>query len=713
MSLTRAAIPERISKLDEIANNLWWTWNYKARELFRRLDYSLWRASGHNPVKQLLNVSPSTYQMAANDPEFLELYDLVVENIETVLSGKDSWFVKNYNHLSNDLIAYFSAEYAIHTSLPIYAGGLGVLSGDTCKGASDLGIPLVAVGLMYPNGYFQQHISMEGWQEEIYKLINFEEAPIRPIFSSKGQRSLTQVQLGSKSVHIGAWMVKVGRVNLYLLDTDIAENLKEDRSISSRLYIADSEQRIQQEIVLGIGGVRVLRVLGINPSVWHANEGHSTFMLLERIREEVVKGSDFQQAFKKVKAATVFTTHTPVPAGHDVFSSQLMDKYFSDYWPSLGIDRYTFMELGSNNNSENDPFNITALALKASDYKNGVSAIHGEVTRKMWRSLWNHMDEDNIPITHITNGVHMPTWLVTELCRIYEKYLGNDFIKQCDDPRVWQHIIDIPDDEFWNVRIQMKYKLLSSMLERARNCINDRECTVRQIYSMGSMLDPNTLTIGFVRRFAEYKRPALLFTNIERLKKIINNEMRPVQLIFAGKSHPADFPSKNLLHQVYMLGSDKQFKGRIAFIEDYDIHIAHYLVHGVDVWLNTPRRLQEACGTSGMKASLNGEINLSVNDGWWPEAYNGGNGWVINGKSRADSNEQQDSEDAETLYNLLEEQVVPLYYDQDRGGVPHGWIKIIKEAIRTISPVFNTNRMLKEYAERMYIPALSQKLSKM
>jgi len=696
-------LPERVGRLDELAHNLWWSWHPQVRDLFRALDYPLWRMSGHNPVKQLRQISADRLQAAAADPVFLALYDAVMSAFDADMSAGDTWFATRYPNRLSGPIAYFSAEFAIHNSLPIYAGGLGILAGDICKEASNLGLPLVGVGLMYPQGYFHQRISADGWQEEIYRQLDFDEVPINPINSRQGRRPLVQVQLDDRFVSIQVWQIRVGRTNIYLLCTNVEENTPQDRQLSARLYIADRELRIQQEILLGIGGVRVLRALGIEPAIWHANEGHTAFMMLERVREEVARGASFVEALQKVRATTVFTTHTPVPAGHDIFPVQLVEKYFHSYWESLGIDRETFLKLGREDSTGDQAFSMGALALRMADRRNSVSQLHGRVSRKMWRGLWPEAQEDEVPISHVTNGIHVPTWIAPELGRLYENYLGQDWVKRQDDAELWQRVFDIPDNELWAVRQLLKRKLLAAILERGQKAWADGEVTAQQVLAMGALLDPEALTIGFVRRFAEYKRPGLLFQDVERLKRIVKDRRRPVQIIFAGKSHPADFPSKWLLHRVYTLATDRDFQGRIAFVEDYDMHMARYLVQGVDVWLNTPRRLREACGTSGMKASLNGVPHLSVLDGWWHEGYNGANGWAIGNGLETASSEEEDKADAEALYRLLEEKIVPLYYDRDRNGVPRSWIRVVKEAIRSVAPIFCTRRMLKEYAERMYV----------
>jgi starch phosphorylase len=596
-------------------------------------------------------------------------------------------------------------EFAIHSSLPIYAGGLGVLAGDLCKEAGDMGIPMVAVGFMYPQGYFKQRISAEGWQEEEYQQLDFSKAPVTQILSKTGQKCLVEVKLKDRTLHIGAWLVNLGRVNLYLIDTGLEENEPKDRQLSSRLYTADREQRLEQEIILGIGGVRVLRELGIKPAVWHANEGHTAFMMVERIREEVAAGSSFEKALESVQNTSVFTTHTPVPAGHDTFYNSLIEQYFKEYWPSLGIDGEKFMDLGHANGNQDDHFNMTVLSLKTSGHRNAVSQLHGVVTRRMWCNLWLECPIDEVPITYVTNGIHVPTWIAQEFRTLFNKYFGKDWVDRQDDIELWRHIDDIPDEELWQIHQELKGKLFHVILERAQIRWAKGEASPQQILSMGSLLDHGVLTIAFVRRFAEYKRPSLIFQDIERLKRIVNDSWRPVQIIFAGKSHPADTASKLLLQRVHTMARDRAFQGRIAFLEDYDMHLARYLVQGVDVWLNVPRRLQEASGTSGMKAALNGVIHLSVPDGWWHEGYNDENGWAIGDDTIKSSAEEEDRLDADSLYRTLEEKVIPLYYTRDRRNLPQAWVAMMKRSISSIAPVFSARRMVKEYSAKMYIPA--------
>jgi glycogen phosphorylase len=695
-------IPERISKLDQLAHNIWWSWHPEARDVFRSLDYPLWRNSGHNPVKVLIDTTPDKLLQASQDSVFLELYDSAIADFEADLQSTDTWFSQNYSHLPDGSIAYFSMEFALHNSLPIYAGGLGVLAGDMCKEASDLGLPLVGVGFMYPQGYFHQHVSTDGWQQEIYQQLNFNEAPICQVNSARGGRCIAQIELPNRVLSVGVWLVRVGRVNIYLLDTNLEENSVEDRQLSARLYTADPEMRIQQEIILGIGGVRVLREMGIQPQVWHANEGHSAFMTLERIREEVAGGTPFDAALKKVQAATAFTTHTPVPSGHDCFQTGLMEKYFAGYWPALGLDREKFIRLGQPDTRGQPGFNMTTLAMNTASQRNAVSALHGVETRRMWHILWPDIPEAQVPISHITNGVHVPAWISLGMCRLFEKYLGRDWLQRQDDQEYWKKVFDIPDEEIWAAHRYSKSRLIEVVMERAQRRWADGEVTPQQVVTMGALLNSQVLTVGYARRFTEYKRPALILREINRLKKIINNPWRPVQIVFAGKSHPADFAGKYLLHSVYTLAQDREFQGRIAFVEDYDLHMARYLTHGVDVWLNNPYRLQEASGTSGMKAAINGIPNLSVRDGWWQEGYNGRNGWAIGRGPEGAASGDQDSNDADSLYNILEDKVVPLYYDQDRSGVPHGWVTMIKESIVSVMPRFSACRMVKDYTRQLY-----------
>lgn len=696
-------LPARIGRLFELANNLWWSWHEEGREVFRSLDYGLWRTSGHNPVKQLHNLSPDKLEAASRDPVFLELYDKVMMKFDAEMTRGHDWCGKTSVEKPNGPIGYFSAEYAIHNSLPIYAGGLGVLAGDICKESSDRGLPLIAVGFMYPQGYFLQRVSPEGEQREVYTQLNFDEAPISACSWPYGCGPFIPVELADHTVYVRVWEAHVGLVNLYLLDTNVDENRPEDRMLSARLYTADQEERLRQLIVLGVGGARALRELHVEPLVWHANEDHTAFMMLERLRFERANGAPLETAIKTIRSQTVFTTHTPVPAGHHVFSFQLMDRYSRNFWESLGISRESFLNLGRYQGLEPEKFNLTAFALRLSQQSNAVSKLHGQVTRKMWQVLYPDKTEDQVPIISITNGVHLPTWQTPEIRELCARVGGSDWLSNQNDEEAWKCLDDVPDQDLWQVRQTLKARLINSIQDRAQQRWTQDAATTQQVIAMGSLLDPYALTIAFARRFAEYKRPHLILSDIERLKRIVTDPLRPVQIVFAGKSHPADYQSKQLLKRVYQAALDRGFQGRIAFVENYDLTLARELVRGVDVWLNNPRRLQEACGTSGMKASMNGVINFSVRDGWWDEGYNGKNGWAID-DFRGGSYEEEDRTDVNTIYNLLEKEIVPMYYERDRKGIPHKWIKMVKEAIKTVSPAFSACQMMKEYTAKMYLP---------
>jgi starch phosphorylase len=702
------ALPARISRLRELAYNLWWSWQTDASWLFQYLDKTLWELTHHNPVKFLQQISPAKLEAAAADPAFLRHYDGIMLAFDKCLTAKGTWFTEKHPQLAGNAIAYFSAEFGLHVSLPIYSGGLGILAGDHCKEASDLGLPLVGVGFVYPQGYFQQRISVEGFQEAGYDRFDFNAAPMEPVISRESEGGLLALHLNERVIYVEVWRVRLGSVSIYLMATDIEENEPWDRELAARLYGGDQETRIRQEIVLGIGGVRMLERLGIRPAVFHANEGHASFMLLERIRVLVQGGMSFKEASDVVRDTTVFTTHTPVPAGHDVFSLHLVEQHFQHYWPALGLDREKFLALGSHPDGHGGvSFNMTALALRLAGMHNGVSQMHGRVSRAMWHSLWPELTEDEVQITSVTNGVHTPTWIAPEMDRLFSKYLGHNWRDHHDDPTLWERIHDIPDKELWEVHLSLKHKMLNFMRERVRrDWIKESAGLVRALAG-GSLLHPDALTICFARRFATYKRALLIFSNLERVKKIFHDDWRPVQIIFAGKAHPADAPGRSLIHEVYKLASDHNFGGHIAFVENYDIHVAKHLVRGADVWLNNPRPPLEASGTSGQKAALNGVPHLSILDGWWYEGYKGTNGWAINsGTPEGTSDELRDQADAEALYRVLEDEVVPLYFDRDSDGVPRRWIHLVKEAIGAAAPVYSARRMVKEYAERMYVPGM-------
>lgn len=706
MTVISNKLPEKLNRMGEIAYNLWWSWTPEARELFRRLDYPLWRDTEHNPVQMLRVISPERLNAMAEDASFLRLYNKVLLKYDHEMANGHTWFHINYPEHKNKTIAYFSFEFGLHNSLPIYSGGLGILSGDHAKETSDLGLPFVGVGFFYPQGYFRQRIPSHGWQESIYPQLDMNQAPIRNLHDEHGNDVLVDVILGGRRVFARIWHVQAGRTNLYLMDTDVDENDPWDRELSARLYSGDSEMRIRQEIMLGIGGVRLLRKLGIEPYAYHMNEGHSAFLLLELIREKVTAGSSFADAMQQVQQQTVFTTHTPVPAGHDAFGFHMIEQYFRGFWEELGISREQFLNLGGHQEEWGIAFNMTVLALRLSGQANGVSKLHGEVSRRMWQEVWPERSVHDVPITSITNGIHVPSWISSEMNQLFAKYLGPDWRERHDDPVIWERMVDVPDEDLWQIHLHMKRKMISFFQEYVRrNWINGRHDPT-QILTGGTLLEPTALTIGFARRFATYKRATLVFRDIERLKRILLDTHRPVQIIFAGKAHPADEPGKQLIQTIYNMAKHNEMGGRIAFVEDYNMHMARYLVQGVDVWLNTPRRPREASGTSGMKAALNGIPNLSILDGWWEEGYNGANGWAIGGnKSFGDTN-MQDAHDADSIYTLLEEEIVPLFYNRDKDGIPRGWVEIMRESIRSNAALFSMRRMVKEYTTEMYLKAV-------
>jgi glycogen phosphorylase len=708
----RPALPERVSRLEELAIDIWWSWHPEGRAVFRRLDYALWRATAHNPVRMLRLIARERLQAAAADPVFLAMYDRAIVALDAARSAKNTWWSNTFPQLAGQSIAYFSAEFALHQSLPIYAGGLGVLAGDHCKEASDLGVPLIGVGFMYPQGYFHQHISAEGWQEESYERLSWADAPIEPALMPDGKPCVTAVPLGDRSVLLQIWRVRLGRVKIYLLDTDLEENAPWDRELSARLYGGDRETRIQQEIILGIGGVRALKALGSDPGAFHLNEGHAGFVVLQRIRDLIEHGSSFDHALEEIHQSTIFTTHTPVPAGHDAFPFHLVEKHLAGAWGTLGSNRDRFLALGAYDNGGGQQFNMTALAIRSAGVTNAVSQVHGRVTRAMFAPMWPDTPEDQRPVTSVTNGVHVPTWIAGDIDALFTRYLGSDWLDRHDDPALWDAVLAIPDEELWAARQSLRRYLFTFVRERARQRWTEEHVGIPRVVAAGTLLEPDSLTLGFARRFTGYKRPELIFTDPERLARILNATGRPVQIIFAGKSHPADDIGKHHLQRVYKRALDPMFAGRIAFVDDYDLHVAHFLVQGCDVWLNNPRKPLEASGTSGMKAAINGVPHLSIGDGWWAEGFTGANGWVIDGGVSGDNHEAADRADADALYRILEEEVVPTFYDRDASNVPHVWLGVVKQSIRTVAPRFAARRMVKEYGARMYAPSLEKRTAK-
>ena len=673
--------------------------------LFKKLDRQAWKESVHNPVKMLKELPEEVFESAVGDSGYLRHYDVVLARFRKEMASTGGWFSENVPDLNHSPIAYFSAEYGLHHSLPFYAGGLGFLAGDHLKECSDLGVPSVAVGFVYPEGYLSQKIRSDGWQENVNEILDREASPITRVLNEKGEPFVIKVPFIEPIIYVAVWKVAVGRIPLYLMDTDIELNDPWNRGISARLYTGDIEHRLRQEIVLGIGGSQVLNALGIKHSICHLNEGHPAFVLLERIRERIADGMNYDEAAREVRATTVFTTHTPVSAGHDVFPFHLMDKYFCNYYPLLGISRETFFDMGIHPEYPGSGFNMTVLALRMSEFHNAVSKRHGEITRKMWQSLWPDIKEENLPIAYITNGIHIPTWIEPKIELIFNKYLGPNWLEDHDNPVVWELIDDIPDQELWRVHYWLKMKLINFIRGRARQRYVQNQVSHLNVIAGGTLLDPMALTIGFARRFTTYKRADLIFEDLDRLKKLLNNRWRPVQIIFAGKAHPADDEGKQILRKVFNFSHDTELGGRVAFVEDYGEQLAQYMVHGVDVWLNNPLPPMEASGTSGMKATLNGNPHLSIMDGWWIEGFNGKNGWAFGGEEiKGDRNRS----DAESIYLLIEREIIPLYYRVSDSGVPKEWVRLMKESIKATGSRFSARRMVKEYTEKFYANALKR-----
>ncbi len=708
-------LPQRLEPLREMAFNLWFSWGQDAMVVFETLDPILWQSCYHNPVKLLQRIRQARLHEAAQDDAYLRKLDMVYSRFQNYLSAKDTWFSKNWSQEINSPIAYFSAEFGFHESLPTYSGGLGILAGDHCKAASDLGLPFVAVGLLYRHGYFKQRLNKEGWQEAISMNVAFNELPIHEVRKSDGSMLTVQVDILGRPVTIKIWEIKVGRISLFALDTDLPANTEKDRSITAQLYGGDLEMRICQEIVLGIGGVRALKAMEISPSVHHMNEGHAAFLGMECIRQLMVDHKiEFYAALQVADASNVFTTHTPVAAGNDAFQPDLMRRYFDRYVHELGIEFDEFLKYGRTwNHQPHDPFSMTILALRMSRRANGVSVLHGKIAQKMWTSVWPNAPVHEVPITSVTNGIHLHTWLAPEMRDLYGKYFGEGWQERISDPDLWRRVSDIPDEDLWNTHLFLKRRLIDFARKRLREHRERIGESPDRLRSAMSVLNPEVLTIGFARRFATYKRALLIFKDLDRLKAIINKPDRPLQIVIAGKSHPHDEGGKRLIQQLYHIINEPEFEGKIVFIEDYDTNVARHLVQGVDVWLNNPLRPLEASGTSGQKVPPNGGINLSVLDGWWSEGYNSKNGWAIGeeigwilGSEIQDKTpELQDEVDVKSLYTILEQQLIPLYYAKPDGRLPLAWINLMRESIRSVSPVYNTWRMVREYTERFYTPA--------
>jgi starch phosphorylase len=655
-----------------------------------------------HPLRILAALDEETIRALESDADFTKLLERLLAAFDRAMSPQSGWFTQHAPKHAALPVAYFSAEFGVHQTLPVYSGGLGVLAGDIVKEASDLGLPLVGVGFMYPQGYFKQHIAPDGRQEESYQRLERDFAPAETLRDAQGQPLVLTLQLPGHLLHVQVSRVEVGRVTLLLMDTDLEQNSPWERELTARLYGGDQETRLLQEILLGIGGARLVRALGLRPGVWHANEGHAAFMMVERVREKVEAGMPFPQAVEAVRAASVFTTHTPVPAGHDAFPFGLVEKYLAAYWPTLGLDRDRFLALGAHQEPYGMAFNMSVLAFRLCGRHSAVSRRHAEVSRRMWAALWP--DREEAPIVAVTNGVHVPSWIAPEMDALFQRHLGADWAARHDDPALWKKVEAIPDAELWETHLALKRRLHRFLLGRSRRRLLDGRSSPPQVLASGALFDPEALTLGFARRFATYKRAALVFRDPARLRAIVCDPRRPVQIVFAGKAHPADEPGKHVLQEIYRAAEDRGFAGRIAFVEDYGLHAAQHLVQGVDVWLNTPRPPLEASGTSGQKAALNGVPSLSVLDGWWAEGFDGTNGWAIGSPDPGPDGDERDAADAADLYHRLESEVVPAYYERNGDGLPHRWLAIMRAALATLTPRFSARRMVKEYIDVLYRP---------
>ena len=700
-------LPDRIKQLGAIAANLSWSWNRDARAMFRAIDQPLWHLTRHNPVELLRRVSPDRLVACASDPGVLRLYDAVVE--EAAREPRSAtWYATSYQDMGSRAIAYFCAEFGLHSSVPIYSGGLGILAGDHCKAASDLGVPLVGVGLFYTKGYSDQRLRLDGWQEDGEERFDVSATPLEQVRGPGGDPCLATVTMSGRRVSVGAWRLMVGRVPIFLLDTDHAANDPADRGLSHRLYAGGPDLRLRQEWILGVGGVRVLRALGYDPAAWHANEGHAAFMLVERVREHVAGGTPVAEAVRCVRATSLFTTHTPVPAGHDTFSRDQIEACTGPVWEEMGISRQDFFRFGDHPVFDHDRFHMPVAAIRLSAGVNGVSRRHGEESRRIWGPLWPDRETARVPIGHITNGIHVSTWMANPLMLLLDSQLGPDWLGRLSDPALSARVLEVEPAALWAVHVELKSHLMRSIREQARRRWADQWKEALHLVGAGTLLDQHALTIGFARRFATYKRADLIFHDIGRLERLLVNAWRPVQIVFAGKAHPEDEPGKEILRRVYHHSREPRFEGRIALVEDYDTHVAHRLVQGVDLWLNLPRVPLEASGTSGMKAAVNAVPQLSTLDGWWAEGYDGENGWAI---PSAPGGDGADAADAAHLYRLLEDEVVPLFYTQDPRGVPLGWVRKMTHALRTGIQQFTADRMVRQYVVEHYVPAIRRQIS--
>lgn len=703
----RISVQTMYDKCVALSRNLWWMWQPDVINLFRDLDPIRWRQVDHNPVALLAEMTPDRLEVRISELALHSRINQAYRRLKEYMAERPLWGRTNAGVLGSKPVAYFSLEYGVHESVPIYSGGLGVLSGDHCKSASDLGVPLVAVGLFYDQGYFKQHLTPDGWQEEEYIDVEVTKLPFDLCTDANGKPITITIETRNSRLFVKVWLMRVGRVSVYLLDTDVEGNSPEDRELTSRLYGGDNRTRIRQELVAGVGGVRALRALGIKPGVYHLNEGHSSFAVLEVMRERMVDdGLTFEEARREVRQCTIFTTHTPVPAGHDRFDPGLMEEHLGPLRDALGISHETMMSLGRvDPHRMDETFCMTVLALKCSRKANAVSALHGRITRQMWANLYSWRVEDEVPIGHITNGVHIPSWLAWQMKLLYDRYFPDHWEERMGEPEVWQSIYKVDPGELWETHLTLKNQLLAFVRRRLSRQCRRRNEPDEVIEAARTILDPNALTIGFGRRFATYKRATLILRDVERLNRIVNDPQRPVQFVFAGKAHPRDTAGKEFIRAIANLRHDSRFAHRIVFIEDYDINVCRHMIQGVDVWLNTPRRPLEASGTSGQKAILNGALHMSVLDGWWAEAYDGANGFAVGNGSCHKSEEITDARDAESLYHVLETQVVPEFYNQDADGLPRQWVHRMMNSISSLAWRFSSHRMVADYVRLCYLTA--------
>lgn len=707
-------LPEPLTRLRELAYNLRWSWDQETIALFRRLDPDMWRATEHNPVWMLGLLSQERLQAAADDPAFIAHLNRVCDSFDAYMQDTNTWYDTHYGALPRPTIAYFSMEFGLAECMQNYSGGLGVLSGDHLKSASDLGLPLVGVGLLYQEGYFHQYLNTDGYQQESYPINDYANQPVALQRATDGTPLKISVPMPGRELYAQIWKVQVGRVPLYLLDTNIPENTRvEDRDLTDRLYGGDRRTRIRQEILMGIGGIRALEALDLRPDVCHMNEGHSAFLELERIRQHMQEHRlDFWTAKEITRTSSIFTTHTPVPAGLERFGFDLIDEHFTEYYQSLGLTRDQFIDLGRENMGSYELFSMAVLALNLSAASNGVAQLHGVVSRQMWSWVYPKVPQHEIPIGSITNGVHIQTWISEDMAALFDRYLAPAWRTEESRTDVWENVADIPDSELWRTHERSRERLVAFTRQRIRAQRENRGAPPSEIEAASETLNPDALTIGFARRFATYKRATLIFRDIERLKRLVNDPDRPVQFIFAGKAHPHDTEGKEFIRQIINMTRDPDLSHSIVFLENYDMNVARYLVHGVDVWLNNPRRPKEASGTSGMKVVYNGGLNCSILDGWWAEGYDPSVGWAIgNGEEYPEHEaEHQDYIESQALYNILERDIIPLYYNRGRDNLPREWIHKIKNSMQLLAPFFNTRRMVEQYTTRYYMPAHTRSL---